>query len=71
MRLQAYKNAIDQAQGIMNIIPELSNYFNHIYSPKDKAIEYILQMARKDEKLFHCEFISLYNEIRKRRDNDI
>jgi hypothetical protein len=66
MRLSAYKKALEQARLLPGSIPELKEYFGDCYSPREEAMIYIMNRARKDsELLFHGEFIELYEERRK------
>lgn len=60
MRLSAYKKALTEASKLPNNIAELQIYFKDYYSPKGTTIQYIINKARKDDYLFHGEFIELY-----------
>ena len=66
MRLSAYKKAIDEARSLPASIPEIGSYFKGEYSPRRKAVLFILKMARLDVKgLFDGEFVQLYNYAAK------
>ena len=60
MRLSAYKKAVDEAKTLPENIPKLSSYFEINYNPREKAIIFILTIARKDIKELHySEFCEL------------
>lgn len=71
MRLAAYKKAINEAWEMPASIPELTNYFNKDYSPRNQAVRHILKIAREDiEHLFDSEFVSLYKYARQKMDSE-
>lgn len=51
MRRTAYLKALEQASKLPDHIPELLRYFGREYSPKQNAIQHIMNLARLDKDL--------------------
>jgi hypothetical protein len=64
MRLNAYKQALNEANSLPESIPEYKRYFKRDYNPRQEAIREILKAARLDVKgLFNSEFAQLYEHF--------
>lgn len=68
MRLTAYKKAINESKALPGKISELSSYFRSNYNPSLTATHYILDMARRDDKLYNGEYCELYDFAFKQLD---
>jgi hypothetical protein len=66
MRLQRYKNAVEEAKELPTSMIQ-SGCFITQYNPQRCYIQFILQIARLDEKLTHGEFVELLREAEKER----
>lgn len=61
MRLSAYKKALDETITLSTRNEALYSYFEVQYPRREREQTYILQMARGDSKIFHSEFVELFN----------
>jgi hypothetical protein len=65
MRKSAYMKSIEQAMELPNTIPELARYFSDRHSPREAMVNYIMERARADDKLFLGELVELHNYAKK------
>lgn len=63
MRRTAYLMAAKEAKSLPTEIPGLKKYFKDDYSPKDAALQHIINKARKDDNILHGEFVGIYTKI--------
>lgn len=59
MRLTRYKNVLEEAKELPTSMSQ-SVHVVAYYDPQRRYVQFILQLARMDEKLFHSEFVELY-----------